>query len=214
MSEEIYHVNFDKALIGGLPRYTFEGRIIVVQSLPEAERATDYLRHFDILGIDTETRPTFKKGITHKVSLLQIATQDTCFLFRLNMIGFPECLVRLLEDEGIKKIGLSLTDDLCSLRRRHPGLRPNAWIDLQKMVSELGIKDLSLQKLFANIFKMRISKSAQLSNWDADVLTDAQKQYAATDADACLKLYAKFLELKLAGNYRIVENCCNTTQRA
>lgn len=109
---------FDKHGIAALPRVLFDGRIIVIQSEGEAEKAVDYLLTFPLLGIDTETRPSFKRGWTNKVALLQVSTRDTCFLFRLNRIGMPPSLVRLLQDERCLKIGLSLRDDLASLRRR------------------------------------------------------------------------------------------------
>ena len=116
-------VRTDKKLIPTLPRYTFGGRIIVVQSESEANRAVAYLRTQKIVGIDTETRPSFRRGQQHKVALIQIATPDICFLFRLNYMGFPESLVNLLEDAQIAKVGLSLKDDTHQLTQRHPGDR-------------------------------------------------------------------------------------------
>ncbi len=205
-NKKTYPATFDKSLIATLPPYSFAGRIEVVQSVAEAERAVAYLQKFDCLGIDTETRPAFKRGVSHKVALLQISTSEICFLFRLNMIGLPECLINLLENENIIKIGLSLHDDLSALRSRSSELKAGAWIDLQKMVKQIGIADLSLQKLFANIFGLHISKGARLSNWEADVLSDAQKRYAATDAEACLRLYDKFREMLDQKNYIILKN--------
>ncbi len=119
---ETYHQKFDKSAIALLPAYSFGGRIEVVQSQAEAERAVAYLQRFKLLGIDTETRPAFKRGVSHKVALLQISTPEICFLFRLNMIGLPECLIALLENEEIEKVGLSLGDVLSALRSRCPKL--------------------------------------------------------------------------------------------
>ena len=113
-------VQTDKKLIPTLPRYTFEGRIVVVQSEQEAERAVQYLSRKTELGIDTETRPSFRKGQQHKVALLQVATADLCFLFRLNYMGLPNALAHLLENPEIKKIGLSLKDDVQQLSKRRP----------------------------------------------------------------------------------------------
>ncbi len=110
------------------------------------------------MGVDTETRPSFKRGTTHKVALLQISTQDTCFLFRLNRIGMPDSLQEFLMSDTLK-IGLSLKDDFNSLRKRedvHPD-RGN-WIELQDYVGRFGIADRSLQKIFANLFGQKISK--------------------------------------------------------
>ncbi len=165
-------VRTDKKLIPTLPRYTFEGRIIVIQSENEANRAVAFLRTQKIVGIDTETRPSFRRGQQHKVALIQIATPDICFLFRLNYMGFPDSLIKLLEDTQIAKVGLSLKDDIHQLEQRHPGFNPQNFIDLQQIATRMGIEDMSLAKLFANFFRQRISKNAQLSNWEADALDE------------------------------------------
>lgn len=198
------HVKIDKTVIPQLPRYAFEGRIVVVQSEDEANRAVRVLRAAPMIGMDTETRPAFKRGEMHKVALLQMATEDICFLFRLNQIGLPEALVELLSDKDVLKLGLSLHDDFTMLRRRNSQVKPAGYIDLQDYVKGMGIEDLSLQKLYANVFGRRISKSARLSNWEADVLTEAQKVYAATDAVTCIQLYKELKTLKENGDYRLV----------
>lgn len=198
------HVKIDKTVIPQLPRYAFEGRIVVVQSEDEANRAVRALRAAPMIGMDTETRPAFKRGETHKVALLQMATEDICFLFRLNQMGLPEALVELLSDKDVLKLGLSLHDDFTMLRRRNSQVKPAGYIDLQDYVKGMGIEDLSLQKLYANVFGRRISKSARLSNWEADVLTEAQKVYAATDAVTCIQLYKELKTLKENGDYRLV----------
>ena len=198
------HIKTDKNLIHELPRFVFEGRIIVIQSEAETVRAVKALRCSPILGIDTETRPTFRRGETHKVSLLQIADEHICLLFRLNEIGFPQPLVDLLADRQVLKVGLSLHDDFMMLRKRNEQFTPKNFIDLQDFVKEMGIEDMSLQKLYANVFRKRISKSARLSNWEADVLSESQKQYAATDAITCIQLYKELKELKESGEYILV----------
>lgn len=171
-----------------MPNVLFQGRIIVIDTLSDAEKAIKALSSESILGIDTETRPSFKKGVHYNVSLLQISSSDTCFLFRLNRIGMPESVISLLENPEIKKIGLSLHDDYQALAKRKR-FTPQGFLDLQKYVTGFGIEEKSLQKIFAIIFGQRISKNQQLTNWDADVLTDKQKLYAATDAWACLSIY-------------------------
>lgn len=198
------YIKIDKDIIPQLPRYAFDGRIVVVQSEEEANRAVRALRTAPMIGIDTETRPAFKRGEMHKVALLQIATEEICFLFRLNQMGLPAALVELLSDKNVLKLGLSLHDDFMMLSRRNSQLQPAGYIDLQNYVKEMGIGDLSLQKLYANVFGKRISKSARLSNWEADVLTDAQKVYAATDAVTCIHLYKELKTLKESGEYRLV----------
>ncbi len=193
---------FDKRELVNLPRALFEGRIIVIQTEAEAGKAVDYLLTQPLLGIDTETRPSFRRGRQFKVGLLQVSTPDTCFLFRLNLIGIPEPLVRLLQDERVCKVGLSLRDDVASLRGRAE-FTPGNFVDLQNLVKDLGIEDLSLQKLYANFFGQKISKSQRLTNWEADVLTEGQKLYAATDAWACIRLLEEINRLRESGDYEL-----------
>lgn len=203
MTKIIYN-KFDKKKIAELPRVLFDGRIVVVLSVSEADKAVKYLLSRPILGIDTETRPVFHKGQHHKVALLQISDYDTCFLFRLNKIGMPKSVLKLLEDTTVPKIGLSLNDDMLMLHQRAQFKR-GFFIDLQDHAKEFGIEDLSLQKLYANIFHQRISKREQLSNWENDVLTEAQKRYAATDAWACIQLYEEMKRMKESGDYELVK---------
>lgn len=189
-----------------MPKVLFPGRIFVVYTESDAEKAVAYLKDQRIVGVDTETRPSFKRGTTHKVALLQISTQDTCFLFRLNPIGMPDSLQEFLMSDTLK-IGLSLKDDFNSLRKRqdmHPD-RGN-WIELQEYVGKFGIEDRSLQKIYANLFGEKISKNQRLSNWEADVLSEGQKLYAATDAWACVEIYNCLSELESTGNYEIIQN--------
>ena len=199
MTSVLYN-KFDKAKIKSLPVTRFEGRIIVIITAGEAEKAVDYLLSQTILGVDTETRPSFKKGTRYKVALLQVATKDTCFLFRLNRIGLTAAIVRLLEDKNVLKVGLSWHDDILSLQRRG-SFTPGRFVDIQKHVCDIGVEDLSLQKLYANFFHLKINKSQQLSNWEADILTDKQKVYAATDAWACINLYEELMRLELTNDY-------------
>lgn len=199
---KIIYNKFDKRLINSLPQASFPGRIIVVLSEHEAEKAVDFLLSQSVLGIDTETRPSFKKGNSNMVALLQVSTHDSCFLFRLNHLGISASIKRLLEDTSTIKVGLSLHDDILSLHRRS-NFKPGNFIDLQNCMKELGVEDMSLQKLYANLFGEKISKRQQLSNWENDVLHDKQKMYAATDAWACLRLYEEFCRLKSEGNYEL-----------
>ena len=196
--------NIAKADIAQMPPELFGGRIIVVHSAADVDKAVSYLKGFPIVGIDTETRPSFAKGKTYGVALLQISTEDTCFLFRLNYIGMPKALVEFLQDGRQLKVGLSLRDDIQHLQRKHE-FEPRGFLDLQTYVKELGIEAQSLQKLYALLFGKKISKSQRLTNWEADVLTDRQKGYAATDAWACVRMYKHMEELKRAQGFRVVE---------
>lgn len=189
---------YDKEQIADLPRVLFPGRIEVIVSERSAERAVKFLMKQPLLGFDTETRPSFKKGLQYKVSLLQVCGGEVCFLFRLNRIDLPDCLIKLLSDRRIKKIGLSWHDDLHGLQARRQ-FRAGTFIDLQDMAAEMGIQDMSLQKLYANIMGQKIAKGQQLSNWEADSLSEAQMQYAATDAWACIQLYKEMMRMQEEG---------------
>ena len=195
---------FDKQLIADLPRVLFPGKIEVVVSKSDAERAVRFLLTQPLLGFDTETRPSFQKGKQNKVSLLQVCGGDVCFLFRLNQIGLPECLIKLLSDKKITKIGLSWHDDLHGLMGRKQ-FKAGTFIELQDIAKGMGIEDQSLQKLYANVLGGKIAKGQQLSNWEAYNLTEAQMQYAATDAWACIELYNEMKRMQEEG-YELVEN--------
>ena len=166
----------------------FKARIILVQCEAEAQKAYKYLEKCNIIGFDTDTRPAFKKGVTNKIALMQLSTDDTCFLFRMNIFGLPDCLADLLTNKNVKKIGLSLKDDFSAIRKRKP-IIPSNFIELQTFVKRYGIEDNSLQRIYGILFGKRISKGQRLSNWEADTLSDAQKMYASIDAWACLRIY-------------------------
>jgi ribonuclease D len=166
----------------------FQGQIDVIDNFADSNKAVHYLSRFKHLGFDTETRPSFRRGHLHTVSLVQISTFDTCFLFRLKGNGFPPPLIDLLSNPEILKIGLSLKDDFLSMSRLLK-FSPQGFVDLQKIVQKHDIEELSLQKIYAILFRKKISKGQRLTNWEAKELSEAQKKYAALDAWACLKIY-------------------------
>jgi ribonuclease D len=190
--------------MANMPKAAFEGRIFLIYTEADAEKAVAYLKNQAIVGVDTETRPSFKRGTTHKVALLQISTDDTCFLFRLNHIGMPASLQDFLMSD-VLKIGLSLKDDFTMLRRREDvHAEEGNWIELQDYVGRFGIEDRSLQKIYANLFGQKISKTQRLSNWEAETLTESQMRYAATDAWACVQIYKCLAELEETGHFQLV----------
>ena len=194
-----------KTEIATLPKVLFPGRIFVIYTEADADKAISYLQTQRIVGVETETRPSFKRGTTHKVALLQISTSDTCFLFRLNQIGMPLSLQEFLMSDTLK-IGLSLKDDFTMLRRRKDvHAEEGNWIELQDYVGRFGIEDRSLQKIFANLFGQKISKSQRLSNWEAETLSEGQMKYAATDAWACVEIYNCLEEMERTGNYELIK---------
>ena len=186
-----------------MPKVEYQGQIYIIDTPQQADFAVRYLSQFPLLGIDTETRPSFRKGVFHKVALLQMATDEHCYLFRLNKFGLTLPLIQLLENPHIAKVGTSLKDDFLQLHKWAP-FEPKNVIELQASVQDIGINDKSLQKIYANLFGCKISKSQRLTNWEADELTSSQQQYAAIDAWACIQIYRKVEELKETGDYELI----------
>ncbi len=187
MIQQFTH-SITKEEINQLPVEEFPGRIVLVETKEATDKAVAQLMQHPRVGFDTETRPSFKKGQRFKIALMQVSTEDTCYLFRLNKIDMPESLLGFIESTTIQKIGLSLRDDFGALRRRTE-VEPAQFLDLQNFVGQFGIEDASLQKIYAILFKKKISKGQRLTNWEADRLTESQQKYAALDAWTCLKIY-------------------------
>lgn len=186
-SEDIEYT-ISKGEIRELETDSFGGKIVVINTEEEAEEAIAFLNRQTLLGFDTETRPSFQKGRSHNVALVQIATLEVCYLFRINKIGVTQSLVSLLQNENIIKIGLSIRDDFGMLRKVS-NFEPNGFVELQQLAKQHQIKEMSLQKIYAILFGKRIAKSQQLSNWEHETLSEGQQKYAATDAWACLLIY-------------------------
>lgn len=181
-------ITISKEQLAKLPPASFSGRIRLIEHTEDISEAVEDLKSAPLIGFDTETRPSFKKGQLHVVSLLQLSTPDTCYLFRLNHIGLDPRLIDILQDSSLLKVGLSIHDDFHSLRRLGP-LEPAGFIDLQQYVKEFRIADNSLSRIYGIIFGERISKGQRLTNWEAETLTSAQQTYAALDALACIRIY-------------------------
>jgi ribonuclease D len=185
------HIEPDE--INTLPLRSFGGTIHLITSAREAEKAVRKLNRSLVVGFDTETKPTFKKGKLNPVSLLQLATRDEAFLFRMNRIGHCPGLGNLLTREKPLKIGAAIHEDIRALKTIYP--QPaNGFIDLQDIVGKYGIENIGVKKMAAIVLGFRISKSQQTSNWEAETLTDAQMVYAATDAWVSLEIYLKLIQ--------------------
>ena len=194
----MFKTKITKDEVNLMPVVIFEGKITIVDDLSKIDPAIEELRRSAVVGIDTETKPSFTRGTHHKVSLVQISTLDHCFLFRLNKTNFPPALSDFLADESVKKIGLSLRDDFSGLNKHHI-FKPANFVDIQTIAQSYGIMELSLQKIYAILFAKKISKSQRLSNWESPELTEQQQRYAATDAWASLQIYLQLMnEQKLS----------------
>lgn len=181
-------VSIPKDRIGEMPAAVFGGKIKVIDNAADARAAVRYLSRQPIVGFDSETRPSFRRGSTHNVALVQLSTHDICFLFRINKTGFVEPLRRFFELPNVKKIGLSVKDDFHGLHKLGD-FKPEGFVELQDYVRDFGIVDASLQKIYAILFGERISKGQRLTNWEAAELTEAQQHYAALDAWSCIRIY-------------------------
>lgn len=191
-----------KQEIAEMPKAQYQGPITIVISENEIKKVFNALKSYKAVGIDTETRPSFKKGRLHNVALLQISTQEHCWLIRLNRTGITNEVKDFLEDRNITKVGLSLKDDFRLLNKSRQ-FKPESYVELQQYVGQFGIKEKSLQKIYAILFGEKISKTQRLSNWEAEELTEPQKRYAATDAWACLEIYNKLKEFETNKNFRV-----------
>ena len=191
----MYRISISPEEIEQLSPAAFPGRIEVIDSIGlDFFRAVRYLRRQSVIGFDTESRPCFSPNQPHYgVSLLQLSGKERAFLFRIKMMGdIPKALRKILSDEKILKVGAAVNDDVRGLEKHHD-FTPKSFVDLQKIVWEYGIKDKSVKKMAAIILGVRISKTQQLSNWEAEHLSESQQKYAATDAWVCREMYLKLL---------------------
>ena len=193
LNNYIQHIN--KELVQVMPVAAFEGEVIVVDREEQVHEAVEYLRTQQVIGVDTEARPSFQRGIHYPTALVQIASHERCYLFRLTHVGMPQELADLFADEKIRKVGLAFKDDINGLRKRRNFVPANC-VDVQSMVAKYGILDLGLQKIFAICFGKKISKTQQLTNWENSHLTPEQARYASTDAWATLLIYEDLMAHK------------------
>lgn len=185
---KVWKTSITKTELAELPAETFKGKIKVIDSENGLDEALGILSNSRLIGFDTETKPTFKRGERHTVALIQLSTLEESFLFRINKLGVPDGLISILEDENIIKIGLSIHDDFINLHKIC-NVEPRGFIDLQNYVKEYKIDDNSLSRIYGILFDKRISKGQRLSNWEAPELTKHQQEYAALDATACITIY-------------------------
>jgi ribonuclease D len=188
MMNERFKSSISKEEINRLPLLQFDNDLFLIDHKEQLFPLAPILLNTTVLGFDTETRPSFKKGKINQVALLQLATATQAFLIRVKMTGLPNQLISIFENPAIIKAGVAIRDDIKSLQKiRH--FEPKGFIDLQQFTQSYGIEDNSLKKLTAIILNQRISKSERLTNWDNKILTRKQKRYAATDAWVCYEIY-------------------------
>jgi len=178
-----------------LPVHAFEGKITIIDSARDAKKISPFLKSQKELGFDTETKPSFKKGQKNKVALLQLSTKDNAFLFRLNKMGLPDCIIEILSDSNIIKTGVAIHDDIAALKKLNK-FTPAGFIEIQDIAKEMEFENLGLKKLSGILMGFRISKAQQTSNWELSELSQAQLRYAATDAWVSLEIYHRMKEVQ------------------
>ena len=184
----------DASQLEKMPLAAFGGEIHVIDKPgKEFDKAIRYLKTKHVIGFDTESRPCFSPDQPHYgVSLLQLSGSEKAYLFRIKMLGMPRQLCSILANPSILKVGAAVTDDVKGLQK-YARFKPDGFVDLQKIVWEWGIKDKSVKKMAAIILGVRISKTQQLSNCEAEHLSESQQKYAATDAWVCREMYKKLV---------------------
>ncbi len=183
-----FKISISKDQLRDMPTLSYSDKITLVDNEAKLSEAIAELRKSKVVGFDTETKPSFKKGVSNTVALMQVYNGERCYLIRINKTGLTDELIDWLGDPSLIKVGLSLKDDFHQLHKRRE-FNPHGFVELQTMVRDFGINDASLQKIYAIIFGKRISKSQRLTNWEAAELTQPQQRYAALDAKACLEIY-------------------------
>ena len=176
--------------VAALEAVQFEGSIVVVETTDALKKACQDLSQHNLIGFDTETRPSFTAGVTNKVALLQLSTKECCYLIRLNKLPLSREILNILSSETIRKVGADVKNDITALNRLRY-FTPKGFIDLQDVVTDYGIENKSLRKISGIVLGKKVSKAQRLSNWAAKTLTPQQQMYAATDAWVCIEIYNK-----------------------
>ncbi|MEQ9285914.1 MAG: 3'-5' exonuclease [Cyclobacteriaceae bacterium] len=188
----MYVKSITKDELQELPLFRYQGKIRLIEDQKDIKRAVQHCQEQDMIGFDTETKPTFKKGQYHAVALVQLALKDLVYLIRINKTGLEEHLISLFEDPDTLKLGIGLRDDIRDLQKIKR-MKPKGFIDLNEFAENLEMESIGARKLSGIFLNKRISKSQQVSNWENPKLTRAQMHYAATDAWICLDIYEKML---------------------
>src|SRR5687767_5512244 len=190
-----YKISITSDELNLLPLKTFEGKVSVITEVDKLEKVKHEIEKHQIVGFDTETRPSFKRGQVYKVALLQLAIPNKVFLIRLHHTGLPDAVTSIFENPRIVKAGVAIHDDIKSLQKLNK-FTPTAFVELATLARSSGLQVESVKKLAGLLLGIRISKSAQTSNWEVPTLTEKQIDYAATDAWVCLEIYSKLTKVK------------------
>lgn len=185
--------NISKEAIQDLPLRQYDGEIILIDSKEEFEAVEKELLKEKIWGVDTETRPAFKKGVSYPTALLQIATAEKVYILRLQKLGFPKSISKVFASRSYTKIGIAVKQDFKELSGQYHKFITQNVIDLNEWCPKIGFEKIGAKNLSAMVLGFRISKKQRVSNWESETLTESQIRYAATDAYICRAIY---LEIK------------------
>ena len=186
----MFEKKITKLEINELPLFRYEGKVVIAATEKQIDKAIFEIEKYDLVGIDTESKPTFRKGEFNHVALVQIAVPEKVYLLRIYQVGITNTLKRFLSNDQITKIGIALDDDIIALNKKR-SFEPKGFKDLNLIAPTLGIENIGARNLTALLLKTRISKNQQVSNWENPILTTPQVKYAATDAWICLEIYNK-----------------------
>lgn len=194
-----------------LPIRRYAGAVHLVATAQALAQAMDDIRQEGVVGLDTETRPAFRKGESHLPCLVQVATARAVYLFQLQQLDCGEALAELLDAPAIVKVGIALAHDLRQLKLLFP-IMPAAVLDLGRIAKRHGVGQTGLRNLAGMFLGFRIPKGTRTSNWATPHLSPAQINYAATDAWACRELYACFQRLGMVDRKLDRAICDNASQ--
>jgi len=180
--EEINDLELDK----------YSGEIVIVDTKIALAKVCKEISQSKLIGIDTETKPSFKKGLIYQVALLQIATDKKVYIIRLKRVKMSQDLAQIFSNKDIVKVGIAVRDDIKDLKKIIP-FNEQSIVDLNVLAPQLGFESIGAKKLSALVLGIRISKRQQVSNWEVEDLTQAQIDYAATDAWICREIYLKLV---------------------
>jgi ribonuclease D len=171
----------------------------LVRSAQDAQEALAALLAADVIGFDTESKPTFAKGeVSTGPHLVQLATDELAFLFQTatpagNALAFT-VLQPVLASASILKVGFGLGDDVRRLKTKF-GIELRNVLDLSTALRRRGEKNpLGARSAVERFFGQRLQKSKRITttNWSLPRLSEKQLQYAADDAHAALKIYRRW----------------------
>ena len=120
MKMSTFSLAISKQAVAEMEPVVFDGPVTIVDTPEQLDAALADLRSHALVGFDTETKPSFKKGCVNKVALMQLSTDTHNYLIRLNKLGIPAPLREFLENPAITKVGLSVHDDFSVMRRTEP----------------------------------------------------------------------------------------------